>query len=50
LRRFFEVDRWSIAFAAMRSLVKEHSLKASSLAAFRKRYNYAPAALAPWRS
>jgi pyruvate dehydrogenase E1 component len=48
LRRFFEVDRTSIAFAAIRELIEEGSLDASIGADFIARYDYQPPALAPW--
>jgi len=48
LRRFFEVDRISIAFSAIRELIDEGTIDASIASAFSARYNYTPPALAPW--
>jgi pyruvate dehydrogenase E1 component len=43
LRKFFGVDRMSIAFAAIRTLMEEGSLKSSILSDFKKRYDCMPA-------
>jgi len=42
LRRFFEVDRYHIAVAALYALVKENSLAASQVTAALKKYNIDP--------
>lgn len=48
LRRFFEVDRLSIALTALSSLVRMRTLQRSVIARFLKRYNYEPSPDAPW--
>jgi pyruvate dehydrogenase E1 component len=48
LRRFFEVDRISIAFAAIRALVDEGAINAAIADEFMARYDYAPPTLPPW--
>jgi pyruvate dehydrogenase E1 component len=42
LRKFFGVDRTSIAFAAIGALVEERSLKSSILSDFAKQYGFTP--------
>jgi pyruvate dehydrogenase E1 component len=43
LRRFFGVDRTSIAFTAIGTLMEEGSLKSSILSDFKKQYDWMPA-------
>jgi pyruvate dehydrogenase E1 component len=42
LRKFFGVDRMSIAFAAISALVQDGSMKCSAIADFRERYDFTP--------
>jgi len=44
LRRFFEVDRLSIAFAALRTLVRDGAADRSCLISFAEQYGYRPQA------
>ena len=48
LRRFFEVDKFSIAFAAIRALVDEGTLAKSFACEFMERHGYTPSAIPPW--
>jgi pyruvate dehydrogenase E1 component len=48
LRRFFEVDRLSIAFAALSTLVRNGAADRSSLISFAEQYGYKPSTIAPW--
>jgi len=48
LRRFFEVDRFYVALAALRSLADEGAVPASKVAEALKRYGLDPAKPAPW--
>jgi pyruvate dehydrogenase E1 component len=48
LRRFFEVDRTSIAHAALSALAGEGSISRPLLADFTRRYEHTPASCAPW--
>ncbi|MDA0813950.1 MAG: pyruvate dehydrogenase (acetyl-transferring), homodimeric type, partial [Verrucomicrobia bacterium] len=48
LRRFFEVDRVTIAHAALAALTEEGTVNRSCLTDFRKRHKYSPPASAPW--
>ena len=48
LRRFFEVDRIAIAYAALTALAEEGTVPRSCIPAFRKRHQYSPASSAPW--
>lgn len=48
LRRFFEVDRVSIALAAVSALADEGSVSRSVIPEFMARYSYHPATYAPW--
>ena len=49
LRRFFEVDRVSIAFAAITALIDDQKLLKSAAFQFMDRYQYHPPELAPWQ-
>ena len=48
LRRFFEVDRVSIAFTAVRALIDEGLLANSLACEFMERHRYAPPNTPPW--
>jgi pyruvate dehydrogenase E1 component len=48
LRQFFEVDRVSIAFAALCALADEGSVERSVLAKFIDRHQYSPDPCSPW--
>jgi pyruvate dehydrogenase E1 component len=48
LRRFFEVDRLSIAFTALGALVEQRTLKRSIVEKFCKKYGYKVSISAPW--
>ena len=48
LRRFFEVDRTSIAFSSIRALADAGSISNSLVSEFMKRHAYRPAACPPW--
>jgi pyruvate dehydrogenase E1 component len=48
LRRFFEVDRVSIALAAISALVDEGVVSRSLISEFTSRYAYNPSRRAPW--
>jgi pyruvate dehydrogenase E1 component len=48
LRRFFEVDRIAIAYAALTALAEEGTIPRSCIPAFRRRHQYSPASTAPW--
>jgi pyruvate dehydrogenase E1 component len=48
LRQFFEVDRLSIAFAAISALIRARTIKASVMTEVGKKYNYRPSPSAPW--
>ena len=48
LREYFEIDRLSIAFAALKALISENSVDPSTLGEFMARYSYAPAESHPW--
>ncbi|WP_175912369.1 MULTISPECIES: pyruvate dehydrogenase (acetyl-transferring), homodimeric type [unclassified Burkholderia] len=48
LRRFFEVDRWHIAIAALNALAKEGVIKASVVAEAIAKYGIDTEAAAPW--
>ncbi len=50
LRKFFEVDRFSIAFAAISALAREGVIKSTYLSKFRKKYGYSPPPTAPWNA
>jgi pyruvate dehydrogenase E1 component len=48
LRRFFEVDRMSIALAAISGLAEERMAPKSLVSEFMARYDYNPSRCAPW--
>jgi len=48
LRRFFEIDRMTIAYTALTALTEEGIVHRSCLSEFRKRYKYSPPSSAPW--
>jgi pyruvate dehydrogenase E1 component len=48
LRRFFEVDRLSIAFTAIRALIDEGSLPKAIAHEFMQRYGYESSTTPPW--
>ena len=48
LRRFFEVDRLAIAFAAITALADGGTLSKSCISEFMSRYPYSPAECTPW--
>jgi pyruvate dehydrogenase E1 component len=48
LRRFFEVDRMSIALGAISALADDGSVSRSLVSKFMTRYAYTPAACPPW--
>ncbi len=50
LRRLFEVDRVSIALAAIRALVDDGMVAKSEISKFMAHYQYVPSAIAPWQS
>jgi pyruvate dehydrogenase E1 component len=49
LRRFFEVDRYSIVLSALQALVTEGTVSANLLAEARQRYAIDRVSLAPWQ-
>ena len=48
LRRFFEVDRYYVAVAALKALADEGALPATKVAEAIKKYGIDPAKPAPW--
>jgi pyruvate dehydrogenase E1 component len=48
LRYFFEVDRWYVTVAALKSLADEGTLPAAKVAEAIKKYGLDPAKPAPW--
>jgi pyruvate dehydrogenase E1 component len=48
LRRFFEVDRYSIALAAIKALADEGTVSIELISDFMTRYDYHPPATPPW--
>jgi pyruvate dehydrogenase E1 component len=48
LRRWFEIDRMSIAVAAIHALVDEGQLERSTIEKFKTRYDYHPPSRPPW--
>jgi pyruvate dehydrogenase E1 component len=48
LRRFFEVDRYSIALAAIKALADEGTVRIELVSDFMTRYEYHPPATPPW--
>jgi pyruvate dehydrogenase E1 component len=48
LRRFFEVDRFSIALAALKALADDGSVSRSLVSEFMNRYDYHPPQNPPW--
>ena len=50
LRRFFEIDRWHIAIAAIDSLSRDGSIDRRMLAEAISRYNVDPERSPPWNS
>lgn len=48
LRRFFEVDRTSIALAAIKALADDGSLSRNLVSEFMTRYDYHPPEVPPW--
>lgn len=48
LRRFFEIDQFSIAFSALTALVQDGLIDKSAITLFRQRYDYAPSEFTPW--
>ena len=48
LRRFFEVDRWYVAVAALKALADEGAFPAAKVAEAMRKYTLDPSKPAPW--